>query len=433
MKRQKKQRKQNIKWDRLDNTAHVFPVVAGENMTNVYRVSVTLKEEIDRDVLQEALGIVLPKFPMFNIRLRTGVFWYYFEENGKPVPKVEEENQFPCRYIHGGKNNSYLFRVTYYGFRINLEVFHAVTDGMGALTFLKELVCQYIAIKHNFVIEDESDYLSKDVSLSKEDGFLKNYREAKKKCYKSGRAYTIKGEKLLPGEFGVIHGHMNVKQLKVLAEKYEVTLNELLVATFLYAIYHEKLDGKIEKKPIRVAVPVNLRGLFQSNTMKNFFAVVSAEMYADTKEGYTFAQVLEKTKNSLREQITKEHLEDIFSYNVSNEKVWIARAVPLPIKNFCIKMVYNGTALANTTTMTNIGNQKLPEEYMEYVDFFYGLLAMSKGQFLKGTICSTRNDMVVSFSSILADTGIQKCFFSILSAEGVEVSIETNGVYNELL
>lgn len=429
----KKQFKRNIKWDRLDNTALVFPVVAGENLTNVYRVSATLKEMVDKDVLQEALEIVLPKFPMFNIRMRTGVFWYYFEENGKPVPDVVEEDMFPCRYIHDSKNRSYLFRVTFFEKRINLEVFHAVTDGMGALTFLKELVCQYIAIKHHFTIEDKDGYLSKEVSLSKEDGFLKNYREARKKSYKKGRAFGIRGERLQPGEFGVIHGHMNVPQLKAVAEKYGVTLNELLVATYMYAIYHEKLNGKIEKRPIRVAVPVNLRSMFSSNTMKNFFAVVSAELYADTRDGYTFLQVLEATKNSLREQITKENLEAIFSYNVSNEKVWIARAVPLPLKNFCIKLVYNNTALANTTTMTNIGNQKLPEEYREYVDYFYGLLAMSKGQFLKGTICSTGDDMVVSFTSMLTDTGIQRCFFATLAEEEIDIQIETNGVYNGLL
>lgn len=425
--------KRTIKWDRLDNTAHVFPVIAGEGMTNVYRVSAILKEDIQKDVLQEALAIVLPKFPMFNIRLRIGFFWYYFEENGKPAPRVELEQSFPCRYIHSAQNNSYLFRVTYYEKRINLEVFHAVTDGMGALTFLKELVCQYLTMVHGLSVEDEGGYLSEEVSLSKEDGFLKNYREAKKKSYKSGRAYLIRGEKLLPGEFGVIHGHMEISELKEIAKKYEVTLNELLVGTYLYSIYQEKLNGKIEKRPIRVAVPVNLRGLFESMTMKNFFAMVSAELFADRKEGYSFSEVLEKTKISLRDQITKEHLEDIFSYNVSNEKAWIARVVPLPIKNLAIKMVYNNTALANTTTMTNIGNVQLPQAYSEYVDYFYGLLAMSKGQLLKGTICSTKTRMTVSFSSILAETEIQRRFFSTLVAEGASVTIETNGVYHELL
>ena len=110
----------DIRWDRLDNTAHLFPVIAGESMSNVYRISVTLKEEIDPELLQKALDMVLPKFDGFNLRLRQGVFWYYFEENGKAAPKVRMENNFPCRYIQQNKNRSYMFRVTYYKCRINL-------------------------------------------------------------------------------------------------------------------------------------------------------------------------------------------------------------------------------------------------------------------------------------------------------------------------
>ena len=149
----KKQRKikpipRQIRWDKLDNTAHLFPSIAGENMTNVYRISVDLNEEIQRDYLQQALDMVLPKFDGFNVRLRIGVFWYYFEENGKRAPKVSEEIMFPCRYIRQNRNHNYLFRVTYYGCRINLEVFHVLTDGMGGINFLRELTYQYLRLVH---------------------------------------------------------------------------------------------------------------------------------------------------------------------------------------------------------------------------------------------------------------------------------------------
>ena len=110
-----------IRWDRLDNTAHLFPVIAGEAMSNVYRISVTLGEQIQGEILQKALDVVLPKFDGFNLRLRQGVFWYYFEENGKPAPRVRKENSFPCQYIVQNKNRSYMFRVTYFDCRINLE------------------------------------------------------------------------------------------------------------------------------------------------------------------------------------------------------------------------------------------------------------------------------------------------------------------------
>ena len=138
-KKGKRNAAKDIRWDRLDNTAHLFPVIAGESMSNVYRISVTLTELVQPELLQQALDIVLPKFDGFNLRLRQGVFWYYFEENGKPAPKVREESNFPCRFIQANKNHSYLFRVTYYKYRINLEVFHVLTDGMGGINFIKEL------------------------------------------------------------------------------------------------------------------------------------------------------------------------------------------------------------------------------------------------------------------------------------------------------
>ena len=79
-KRRAREAQREIRWDRLDNTAHLFPVIAGESMSNVYRISVTLTELVDRELLQQALDMVLPKFDGFNLRLRQGVFWYYFEE-----------------------------------------------------------------------------------------------------------------------------------------------------------------------------------------------------------------------------------------------------------------------------------------------------------------------------------------------------------------
>ena len=164
----------SIRWDKLDNTANLFPSIAGESMTNVYRISVTLTENVNQEKLQEALDIVLPKFDGFNVRLRTGVFWHYFEENGKPAPKVVEEANFPCRFIQPNRNHSYLFRVTYYKTRINLEVFHVLTDGMGGMNFLRELTYQYLRLVHPELIEITGDRLSTGTSLNREDSFIRN-------------------------------------------------------------------------------------------------------------------------------------------------------------------------------------------------------------------------------------------------------------------
>lgn len=416
-----------IRWDRLDNTAHLFPVIAGESMSNVYRISVTIKELIQPDALQQALDIVLPKFDLFNVRMRRGVFWYYFEENNAPAPKIVEESAYPCRFIIPTKNHNYLFRVSFYKYRINLEVFHVLTDGMGGLNFLKELTYQYLRIVHEELRADGEDRLNQGTSLNREDSFLKNYKKSAQRSYQTKKAFLIKGEHLQPGEFSVMHGYLQIPELKQVCKSYGVSINEYLVGCFIWSVYKECLRGLPSKKPIRVAVPVNLRPFFESDTTKNFFVMVSAEFHP-TKEEYSFDEVLKIVQESLKSQIQKDNLEKLFSYNVSNEKVVWARMVPLALKNIAIRAVYKQSALANTATVTNIGCVEVEKVYEPYIEMFYAFLAMSMGQHLKGTICAYGQVLSFNFSSDLADVSVQRRFFRRLAKDGLQVEVETNGV-----
>ena len=414
-----------IRWDKLDNTAHLFPVIAGEQMTNVYRISVTLSELVEPDLLQKALDIVLPKFDVFNVRIRKGVFWHYFEENGKRAPVVHEESSFPCQYIRPNKNNSYLFRVTYYKYRINLEVFHVLTDGMGGLNFLRELAYQYLRLLHPEL--NTCDNLHADTSLNREDSFMKNYRRSAAKHYKTEPAYLIKGNRLNSGEVGVMHGYMKTPQLKEVCRRYGCSINEYLVAAYTWSVYSEHLNRSVTKAPIRVAVPVNLRPYFNSITTKNFFVMISSEFRAD-REDYTFEEVLAKVRDSLKQQMDREHLENIFSYNVSNQRNLLLRALPLPLKNLGMRFVYLQSARANTSTMTNIGKIEIDDIYKPYIDQFHAYISISKGQHIRCTVCSYEETLVFTFAYDLVDMSVQRGFFRKLTEDGIGVEIESNGV-----
>lgn len=323
-----------------------------------------------------------------------------------------------------------MFRVTYYKYRINLEVFHVLTDGMGGINFLKELTYQYLRLAHPELKELVGDSLNSGTSLNREDSFLKNYKKSATKGYQTKKAYLLKGEMLPKGEFGVMHGYMEIPRLKEVCHSYGCSINEYLVAVYVWSVYTECMKGMPSERPIRVAVPVNLRPYFNSITTKNFFVMVSAEFHP-TKEIYTFEEVLGIVRDSLRSQIDREHLEELFSYNVSNEKLLVARAVPLFMKNLAMRFVYTQSALANTTTITNIGNISVDEEYRPYVEMFHAFLAMSKGQHQKGTICSYGSTLVFSFSYDLKDASVQRGFFRKLAADGLEVEVESNGVNYE--
>lgn len=426
--KRKPKRSKEIKWDRLDNTANLFPVISSENMTNVYRFSAVLKEEINRERLQEALDKVLPWFGVFSVRLRSGLFWYYFEANEQEAPRVTNEAGYPCEFVERYRNNNYLFRVTYYKNRINLEVFHVLTDGAGGLQFLRELVYHYLRLSHAELMESLGDGLSKDTSLNKEDSYLKNYQKKHKRNYKSQKAVHIKGQLLSPRVLGVVHGYLDLAGVKNAAKKQGLTVNQFLVGVYTYAIYKEYLHLQSSKKPISIGVPVNLRPFFDSNTTKNFFVFVNS-IFLPERENMDLPEVLGIVRDSLKDQITRENLQDTLNYNVSNEKSIMLRMIPLYIKKLAMRKVYKISVNATTSTMTNMGQVDIMDEYKPYVEGFHCMLAMSEGQNIKGAVCTYEDVVTVTFTSVLSDLSIQRRFFRILGDLGVEVEVETNGVY----
>ena len=414
-------------WAKLDNTALLFPVISTDGMTSVYRESVSLTEDVNGELLQQALEKVLAQFLIFRMRLRMGLFWYYFEENDRPVPKVREEELYPGAYINKSRNNHYMFRVTYYKKRINLEVFHALTDGYGGLVFLKELAYQYLRLAHPEEYAGEKDRISSGIFMDMEDSYLKNYKKGASHdtAYGSKKALVIKGERRPKGELNVIHGYFKVDELKAAAKKYGLTINQYLVGNYVYSIYKEYLKGGTSKLPVSCCVPVDLRSRYESHTMKNFFVIIASK-FLPTKDSYSREEVLKIAADSLREQMDPKNLDNILSYNVSNEQNRFLRPIPVFIKNIAIKYVYMLSADTATSTMTNVGNVEVKEPYKKYIEHFYAMLSMSRGQNIKAAIVSYNGTLVVTFTSCLTDVSIQKRFFQSIAKDGVEAALETN-------
>ena len=65
------------KWRKLDNAALAFPMVTGKDDTRVFRFYCELKEEVDPELLQQALDETMEKYPLFQAVLRKGFFWFY--------------------------------------------------------------------------------------------------------------------------------------------------------------------------------------------------------------------------------------------------------------------------------------------------------------------------------------------------------------------
>jgi NRPS condensation-like uncharacterized protein len=421
---------QGDSWRRLDNTAKLFPVITNQNFSNVYRLSATLTEEVVPGILQRALEEILPQFEGFSVKLRRGFFWYYFEKN-KRLPVIERETTYPCKYIDPHSNQLYLFRVSYYEKRINLEVFHAITDGLGATNFLKALVYRYLDLR-----EDESlahpvkQKISSDISMNVEDSYVKNYKETTKRKYSSSRAYSLKGDLLTLDEENIIHGYVDIKALKTASKSYGVSLTKYLTAALIWTIYQEYLDKEPCEYPIGISIPINLRAFFSSETMANFFAVTLID-FLSKGNNHTFEEVLRRVSTCMDTNITREKMEEIISYNVSNEKKWYLRIAPLFLKWGALNLIFRKNDKAYTMTLSNIGPIQIEEEYKDRIKQFHLMIGVSKRQPVKCAICSYEDKMIVTFTSVFKDTKLQDGFFNFLKEQEIPVELESNGVPDE--
>lgn len=134
-------------WFRLDNAATIFPGQNTKTWSNIFRFSIQLKERVDPELLQQAVKNVLPRFPGFDVRIRRGLFWYYFEKNPVAAPKVMPDIKNPCHRVKFKENDGFLFRVYYHNCRIAVDFYHALSDGHGCSLLGCTIVAEYLRLR----------------------------------------------------------------------------------------------------------------------------------------------------------------------------------------------------------------------------------------------------------------------------------------------
>lgn len=420
--KKKRLRIQGAAWRRLDNTAKLFAAVSGEDLSSVFRISAVLKEKVEPELLYQAVVLTLPEFENFRVKLRKGFFWYYFETNNRN-PIVEEEQSAPCRFIDPHRGARFPFRVSYYGYRINFEVFHGLTDGLGALRFASRLTEHYLELAKKLPVTEEK----REVSLFREDDYLRHYRKLPYRRYSSKPAIAISGEFLPFDQMAVLQGTMEVAALKAECRKAGVSITKYLAAALLWAIIQTETDGKMLKRPAALNLPVNLRNFFGSETLANFFAVVNLSWQAG-KAPETFEEVIVSVSRQMDEQIVKERLEETISYNVSNEKKWYVRAIPLFVKHLAMQLIFLHTSRAHTMTFSNIGPAQVRAELQSSIEGFQLLVGASPKQRMKCGAVAYDGKLCLSFTSAMTENRLPEFFFHFLEEKGIGVERESNGI-----
>jgi len=412
----------SIKWNRLDNVSKVFPALANNKDTKVFRYACQLNELVDQDILQSAVDITIESFPLYKSVLRKGFFWYYFESSDLHL-EVKKESLPVCARIFYKNSRNLLCRVSFFNYRINFEVFHALSDGTGALWFMKTLIYNYLILKHSDDFEDYVPELDIHASISErmDDSFGKHYKGETIFDKKSIKGLTPSTKKAfrIPGHYNdenrirVIEGSMSAKRTIEISHEYNTSLTIFLTSLYIHSIY-KTMDNRAKKYPIVVSVPINLRQYFESNSARNFFSTMDIS-YNFEKDSENLESIIKKVSECFNNELSEETLTFRLNKFMLVEKNPIARIIPLDLKDLAMKVVNHFTDRGLTTSISNTGRITMPKEFNKYIDEFSLCVSVRRPQI---TMCSFNDRLVISFSSPYAESDIQRNLFQFLGKKG---------------
>lgn len=404
------------RWRKLDNAALIFPATRSRRDTRVFRFYCELNEEIQEELLQEALDRALVQYPVFLSVMRKGLFWFYMEKTEQKA-LVHREEKPPCSHIYIPDRKSLLFQVSYYKNRINLEVFHVLTDGTGATQFIREIVKYYILLAHSR--ENLPDIPLMDESITakdqEDDSFSRYYENTTRTRGRKERAFQISRKYADPYELQLTEWVLPVDQVLGKARELKVSMTVFLTTVFLCAIGQE-MTRRQRRKPVRLMIPINLRNYFPSQSMLNFFGWLTAG-YKFAPDTIDFQEVLVSVKECFEKELSKERVAQRMNVFTGLEKHPILRMTPLEMKNIFLQAGSNFTTSELTAVFSNMSVVKMPQEYVPYIHQFGVYTSTDKTELC---MCSFQNRLALGFTSRQDSKNIERNFLQILADMGIK-------------
>lgn len=425
-----KDTERKLRWMPLDNSAKIYPASRTTRWENVFRISATLKENVDREVLQSALDVTVRRFPSVAVRLRRGTFWYYLEEIAH-APMVKDESAYPLSRMPYDDIRSCAFRVIIYKKRIAVEFFHAITDGNGGLIFLKSLLAEYLAQKHGLQIPagfGVLDRLEKPSEEELEDCFPKHANSVAA-SRKDTDSYRIMGDPE-PDRFSTVTAFtFKASELLAAARERGVTVTAFLAAAFIKAgiqLQHYDQPYLKRQKHVKVLVPCDLRRIFGTNTLRNF--ALYATPGVDPRLGdYTFDELCDIVSKQMSLEITKKNMSARIRTNVKDEESLFIKLTPLFLKNIVMRAVFLAVGERKSMlSLSNLGMVKLPEIMYDYIDRFDFILNVQSNAPYNASVISYGDEAQLNIIRNIKEPRLEMALYRVLREENISVKVESN-------
>ncbi|MBN2535632.1 MAG: hypothetical protein JXB88_22330 [Spirochaetales bacterium] len=417
-------------WYRLDNAATLYSLVTSARNPCIFRLEAVLKHPVNINRLQLALDNIIERFPYYRVNLLPGVFWHYWNTN-LLKPRIIADSTYPCEVMPVTKRGIFPYRVRAHANVVAVEFHHSITDGTGGLVFLKSLVAEYLRYKGIKIPESETIYRPDQTPdlMEYEDAYKRYYKEATPSPTKQSKVfkfpYRIKPDK----PYIRTRAELSLEDVITVSKKMKISITELLTAVLLESmqdiLFSIPPPGRRRKvRPIRILVPVNLRNIYETSTMRNFTLYVNPEI--DPRLGrYSFDDIIKSVYHYMKSEINDKFINKQITRNVRAELHPLLRVTPLFLKKILLRIVYTFFySSVNNAVFSNLGKIDIPAAMEKEVEAFHFFLTPNKD----GTMClcmlGYMDKLYIDFGRVHEEPDIEKLFFRKLANWGVRIKIK---------
>ncbi|MDC7219928.1 MAG: hypothetical protein PQJ59_08310 [Spirochaetales bacterium] len=420
-------------WYKLDNAGKLYPALLNQRDTTLFRMTARMDNTVNVTRLNRALENIMVRFPYYNVHLMRGAFWYYFDESPR-LPRAERDSRYPCMKMAVRKRTRFPFRVRAWRNRISIEYSHILTDGTGGFTFFTALLGEYTALGEGRE-EPYEGILHKSETPHREefeDAFVRYLDKDIPQPRREQKAFQYPGPKEARGVYWVTTGSLPYEDLAREAKSRSLTITEFLTALLMevfqdYLFDLEEGERKRKAAPIAICIPVNLRRIFPSRTMRNFF--LSVTPYIDPRLGrYSFEEICDKVMHFMRTDMDRKFLSQQITRNVKGEMNLLARLLPVHLKDLFLPIVYRTFGKSTyTTTLSNMGQITLPPEVAAHVKSIHFTPNPPSGKTkIKVGVCGYGNRVNITFGRVTPSSRVEREFFRKIRRLGIPVKVESN-------
>jgi NRPS condensation-like uncharacterized protein len=416
-------------WYRMDSAGVLYSALQREEYSATYRFSVCMKEQVDPAALQRAVDRTMPRFPSFSVRIRRGFFWYYMEPNEEPGPFVREDVSDPCQPFRFHEDNHWLVRFYYYRNRISIEIFHALSDGAGAMVFFRTLLACYLR-ERGVDVPPGDGVLDVDAAPAPSETEDAYARYAGKRAAPRRRQPTAYQSLGTPEPFYTFHvtmGYVPLDKLRARTAHYGCSITEYLAAALLFVLAEkQKRENPHRLRPVALAVPINLRALFPSETLYNFILTVRPSIDPSLGD-YTFEEIVAQVRHFMRLHINRQELCAAFTGNVRLMRNPLLKLVPLFLKAPIMAANYRIHGVRPySCTFTNPGIFSVPASMRPHIEGAEVILGQATVPRCHCAAISYGDTMEITLAGTQAECDTEREFFRFLVRDGVPVRIESN-------